>query len=140
MKEKIMNKNHLPTLTPYLTVKNTKESIIFYENAFGFVWYNKDECNETPEHVEMTYKDIFVMFAQEGAFGGITKAPITLGIECPMNLYLYVDDIDTFFENALLHGAVSMMPPENAFWGDRVCQVKDPNGFMWMFAKKIHLV
>ncbi|MBP9752242.1 MAG: glyoxalase/bleomycin resistance/extradiol dioxygenase family protein [Proteobacteria bacterium] len=131
-----MNKSYLPTLTPYLTVKNAKDAITFYENAFGFVWHNKNECKEEPEHVEMSYKDAFIMFAQEGAFGGTTKAPITLGVECSMNLYLYCDDVDAFFKNSLKHGAISLMEPHDAFWGDRVCALKDLNGFMWMFAKK----
>jgi uncharacterized glyoxalase superfamily protein PhnB len=132
-----MNKLYLPTLTPYLTVKSTIDSITFYKNAFGFVWHNESECKEVPEHVEMSYKDVFIMFAQEGAFGGTTKAPATLNIECPMNLYLYCDDVDVFHANAVKHGAESTMAPNDAFWGDRVCQLKDPNGFMWMFAKKL---
>lgn len=129
----------IPTMIPYLTVGNTKSAIDFYEKAFGFKWLNSSEVDGDGEiqHVEMQYKDILIMFAPEGAFGGTTKTPATLGVQCPMNLYLYCDDVDTFHQQAIKAGAKSLMEPNDAFWGDRVCQLGDPDGFLWMFAKKV---
>lgn len=128
----------LPTMIPYLAVRNAKESIRFYEEAFGFEWVNSQEvdANGDIQHVEMRYKDVWIMFAQEGAFGGKTLSPKTLGTECSMNLYLYCDDVDALYQRGVKAGAESLMGPNDAFWGDRVCQLKDLNGFMWMFAKK----
>ncbi len=127
------------TVIPYLTVRNAKNAIAFYEKAFGFKWLNSSEvdANGDIQHVEMQYKDLYIMFAPEGAFGGTTKAPITLGIECPMNLYLYCDDVDAMYQQGINAGAKSLMEPNDAFWGDRVCQLGDPDGFMWMFAKRL---
>lgn len=125
---------NMPTMIPYLTVTDSKKSVDFYEKAFGFTWENP---NEGLNHIEMSYQDVMIMFAPEGAFGGITKAPITQGAECSMNLYLYCTDVDKVYNRAMEAGAISCMNPQDAFWGDRVCQVKDPDGFMWMFAKKL---
>lgn len=132
-------KKNPPTMIPYLTVKNARKAIGFYEDAFGFKLLNVSEVDRSEEvsHVEMQYKDVLIMFAPEGVFGCTTKAPVTLGAEPPMNLYLYCDDVDTLYKNALKAGAVSLMEPNDAFWGDRVCQLKDPDGFMWMFAKTL---
>ena len=132
-------KKNPPTMIPYLTVKNARNSLDFYKKAFGFTWLNSTEVDSKGEinHVEMQYKDVLVMFASEGAFGGTTKAPVTLGTEPSMNLYLYCDNVDVFYDQALKAGAISLMEPNDAFWGDRVCQLKDPDGFMWMFAKSL---
>lgn len=130
------NKN-IPTMIPYLTVKNSKESIRFYEQAFGFNWLNAAETTESGEieHVEMSYKDVLIMFASEGSFGSTNKAPITTSTRSPMSLYLYCDDLESLYQQAIKAGATSLMEPFDAFWGDRVFQVSDINGYEWMFAK-----
>ena len=126
----------LPTLIPYITVQSAKTSIEFYKNAFGFEWINQHD-GENSDHAEMKYKDVVIMFSSKGAFGGTTKTPHTLNVECSMNLYLYCDDVDQLYKTSLEQGALSVMQPNDAFWGDRVCQVKDIDGFMWMFATKL---
>lgn len=125
----------LPTLIPYLTARNTLEAIRFYEKAFGFYWKNANEQDEAGiQHVEMTYRDIYIMFAQEGAFDSPSKSPATLNIPSPMTLYLYCDDVDNLYHQALEAGAKTLMAPHDSFWGDRVCQLSDPDGYFWMFA------
>lgn len=128
----------LPTLIPYLTARNTLESVRFYEKAFGFEWKNAHEQDETGiQHVEMTYRDIYIMFAQEGAFDSPSKTPATLNIPSPMTLYLYCDDVDHLYRQAVAHGAKTLMEPHDAYWGDRVCQISDLDGYYWMFATSV---
>lgn len=134
------NKKNIPTMIPYLTVCNAKESISFYEKAFGFGWLNAAEADENGDiqHAEMSYKDILIMFAPEGAWGDLTtKAPITTGTRSPMSLYLYCDDLEALYQQAIKAGAKSIKEPFDAFWGDRVFQVSDTNGYEWMFAKSL---
>jgi uncharacterized glyoxalase superfamily protein PhnB len=50
---------------------------------------------------------------------------------------LYCDDVDALYKQATSNGAQSKMEPNDAFWGDRVCQVIDPDGYLWMFAKSL---
>ena len=128
-----------PTHIPYLTVSNTIASVSFYEKAFGFKWLNENEINTdgTLDHVEMAYKDMLIMFAREGAFGSTKKTFTHLGVESPMTLYFYCDDVDHMYEQAITAGAISLMTPNDAHWGDRVCLLKDNDGYEWMFAVRL---
>ncbi len=52
-------------------------------------------------------------------------------------LYLYVNNIETEFENALNSGAKLISPVEDRDWDDRVCYFTDPDGHVIAFAEKI---
>src|SRR5262245_12053602 len=86
---------NMPWLSPYLTVKDADQALDFYQRAFGF---RKRDAVPGPDgktaHAEMTWNDAVIMFAPEGAFGGTTKAPATLGVESPVGLFVYCDDVD----------------------------------------------
>lgn len=128
----------LPTLIPYLTVRNAEKAIEFYEQAFGFALQSEVKNDEgSITHVEMSYKDILVMFAPEDAYGSSSQSPCTMNILSPMTLYVYCDHVDDLYAQAMNHGATSHMAPHDSFWGDRVCQVADQDGFLWMFAKNL---
>jgi uncharacterized glyoxalase superfamily protein PhnB len=51
--------------------------------------------------------------------------------------YIYVDDVDKTYANAMKAGARSVMKPEDAYWGDRHAAVDDPDGYRWALAKKL---
>ena len=44
---------------------------------------------------------------------------------------LQVDDTDTWYQRAVDAGAISVMAPQDMFWGDRYAQVRDPFGHLW---------
>jgi uncharacterized glyoxalase superfamily protein PhnB len=52
----------------------------------------------------------------------------------PMNLHIYVNDVDGIYRRALAAGAVSVREPETTFYGDRSAGVKDPGGNTWWLA------
>ncbi|MBK7093711.1 MAG: VOC family protein [Saprospiraceae bacterium] len=52
-------------------------------------------------------------------------------------LYLYTDDIEFDFRNALHSGARLISPINDRDWGDRVCYFSDPDGHIIAFAEKI---
>lgn len=130
----------MPTLIPYLTVAHAKNSIRFYEKAFGFEWLNSKELDMDGniEHVEMRFKDVIIMFASEGAFGSSVKTPAHLGESPATSLYLYCDDVDAIYKRSTENGATSLFKPNDSFWGDRFCKVTDPDGNEWMFAKALN--
>jgi uncharacterized glyoxalase superfamily protein PhnB len=41
--------------------------------------------------------------------------------------------VDAIIQQALDHGAKVVMPAEDAFWGDRYGQIRDPFGHVWTF-------
>jgi len=50
-------------------------------------------------------------------------------------LYLYVDDIQVEYDNAILTGATPISPIEERNWGDTVCYFADPDGHVVAFAE-----
>lgn len=51
-------------------------------------------------------------------------------------LYLYVDDVEAEFINAIKGGAVVISPIEERNWGEVVGYLADPDGHIIAFAKK----
>jgi uncharacterized glyoxalase superfamily protein PhnB len=88
-------------------------------------------------HAEMAWQDAVIMFGPEGQNGGECKAPATTGAPVSFNLYAYGADVDGLFARATAAGATSLMPPQDMFWGDRMCQVADPDGYRWNFATHV---
>jgi PhnB protein len=130
----------IPALLPYMTVKNAEASVEFYEKAFGFALSSPPSRDEKGQiqHAEMKFgEDISIMFAPEGAWGSPRKTPNSLGVMPSLSLYVYCEDVDSFYKNAVANGAKSTMEPNDAFWGDRFCTLVDPDGHEWVFATNI---
>jgi uncharacterized glyoxalase superfamily protein PhnB len=85
-------------------------------------------------HAEIKYKSQMIMLAKEGSFEGMAKAPVSINAESPMNLYVYCENVDEFYKTAVAAGAKSISEPQDMFWGDRMCRLKDLDGYAWAFA------
>jgi uncharacterized glyoxalase superfamily protein PhnB len=128
----------VPWLTPYLTVREARTAMAFFEAAFGFAVRDCVEDDGAVMHVEMTYHDqLIVMFAPEGAFGSTARTPKSAGTTAPQSFYLYVDDVDAVYARALVAGAKSLSEPQDQFWGDRFAQVEDLDGYRWALARHL---
>lgn len=122
-------------ISPYIIVKDVDTAVNFYVNAFGFEKIHLVAGEDkTSWHAEMRYKEQMLMFGKAGAYGGKTKSPIESGVDSPINLYLYCDNVDEFYASALEAGAKSLSKPEDTFWHDRMCRLQDPHGYVWCFA------
>ncbi len=120
---------HFSWVSPYIMVSHLESALTFYHKTFGF-----EITETTPEHAEMRYKDQILMFGQEGAYGGKSRSPKSSQVESPITLYIYCEDVDTFYKNAVEFGAKSITAPEDVFWGDRMCRLQCPEGYTWAFA------
>jgi uncharacterized glyoxalase superfamily protein PhnB len=128
----------VPWLTPYLTVRDARAAIAFFEAAFGFAVRDSVEDDGAVMHVEMTYHDqLIVMFAPEGAFGSTARTPKSSNAIAPQSFYLYVDNVDAVYARALDAGAKSLSEPQDQFWGDRFAQVEDLDGYRWALARHL---
>lgn len=86
----------------------------------------------------MVWHDALIMFGPEGKDPSCAvRCPATSATPSPVNLYVYCDDVDALFARATAAGATPMMPPQEMFWGDRICQVADPDGHSWTFATNV---
>lgn len=127
-----------PWLMPYITVRDVRHAMDFYEKAFGF-----EACPNpvtTPDgkimHGEMKHKDAVMMFGPESAKCP-TKAPVTTSVSSPIGCYLYCDDVNALHQRATAAGAECVVPPTDMFWGDRMASYRDPDGHVWSFATNV---
>ncbi|MEL7287515.1 MAG: VOC family protein, partial [Pseudomonadota bacterium] len=61
------------------------------------------------------------------------KSPQQLG-GTPVNMMLYVEDVDAVFAKALSLGAKELRPVHDQFYGDRSGTLADPFGHIWNIA------
>jgi uncharacterized glyoxalase superfamily protein PhnB len=117
------------TVTPYIAVENAKGLIEFLRKAF----------NAVETHPATTRPDGTVMHAEMR----IGNSPVMLAEACgewkPRTacLYLYVEDVDAVYKQAIAAGGTSIMPPTDMFYGDRSGGVNDTFGNMWWMATHI---
>jgi PhnB protein len=119
------------SITPYLTVDNAKEAIDFYKRAFDAKeTVRMDGPDGKISHAELKIGDSMLMVsdAMRGA-----RTPRALN-GTPVNIFLYVDDVDTVFNRARSAGAKVDAPVEDMFWGDRYGKLTDPFGHSWFVA------
>jgi len=119
------------TITPHLCVKGAAEAIEFYKKAF-----NAEEVCRVPApdgsvliHSAVKIGDSLVFIYDEvpkmGALG-----PKSIG-GTAVRLHLYVENVDSLFDQAVKAGAKSEMPPMDQPWGDRYGVLTDPFGHSW---------
>jgi uncharacterized glyoxalase superfamily protein PhnB len=128
-----------PQFFPYLTVRECEAAIELYTKAFNFELTQAVPGEDGKiQHAELKYGEVVVMMAPENAWGNTTyKAPATLGTPPGSNFYMYVKDVDAFYEHAVKNGAKSIIEPQDGFWGDRFCRLSDVDGYEWMFATMV---
>lgn len=127
------------TTTPYLIVKDAPGAIDFYKRALGAT----ELCRMLgPDgkimHAEIKIGDSHVMLSDESSANEI-KSPQTLKGTASA-LFLYVEDVDAAFKQALKAGAKETQPLQNMFWGDRFGKLTDPFGHRWLLASRVEEV
>jgi PhnB protein len=121
------------TVTPSLTCKEAARAIEFYKQAFGAKeLFRMPAPDGRVAHAELMIGDSRFMVNDEF----VPTATISAG-NPPAYLFLYVEDADTTFNNAVKNGARADMPLENQFWGDRFGKVTDPFGHQWGIATHV---
>jgi len=87
------------TLTPYIVCKNACNVIEFMEKAFGGVVTEKIENNSILKHAELRIGTSMIMI-------GETNDSERLG-----TIYMYVEDVDKVYAQAISAGGISMSEP-----------------------------
>jgi PhnB protein len=119
------------SLTPYLVVNGAAKAIDFYQRAFGAKTITKmDRPSGKIVHAELKIGDSMLMLADEmPGTEGRSKAA-----NCGIGLFLYVQNVDSVFQQAVSAGAKVEMAVEDMFWGDRYGKLTDPFGYSWSVA------
>lgn len=106
---------------PYLIIPGAAKFIAFASRVFG--------ATETTKHLT---EDNQIMHAEIDIEG----STIMLGDSSeqwkprPASLYIYSENVDKTYDQALALGGKTIMPPEDKPYG-RTCGVEDPFGNVW---------
>lgn len=124
------------TVTPYLVCNGAAKAIEFYKKAFGAKeLFRMPAPDGRVAHAEIRIGDSPVMLGDEYPEMGAVSPSTLKG--SPVNIFLYVPNVDKSFAQATGAGATVQMPPTDMFWGDRYCKLSDPFGHNWSMATHI---
>jgi PhnB protein len=124
------------SITPYLVLNEASRAIEFYKQAFGAKEVNRMAGpGGKIGHAELKIGDSMVMLSDEMPGSG-NRSPQSLG-GSPVSMFMYVENVDSVFNQAVKAGAKADMPPQDMFWGDRFGKLTDPFGHSWALATHI---
>ena len=119
------------TVTPYITASNAAAVIDFLQRAFGATVVERIEGDKGRiRHAQIKVGDSIVMLTD----GNDDCRP------APAAFYLYLEDVDAAYEQALRAGGISIMEPADQFYGDRSGGIRDACGNSWWLATRIENV
>ena len=114
----------LHTVTVYFHPIGAQKFIDFVTNAFGGRELMRHADEKMILHAKVQIGDSVIEL-------GEARYPTQ---SLPTAIYLYVDDVDSMYEQALKAGGVSMLAPTDQAYGDRNAWVKDPFDNVWYLA------
>jgi PhnB protein len=118
------------TVTPYLIIEGAGEAIEFYKQAFGAKeLFRFPAPDGKVGHAEIKIGDSPIMLADAYPDMGY-NGPKSLG-GSPVSLMIYVEDVDTVFNQAVQAGATVKEAVSDKFYGDRIGSLIDPFGHVW---------
>ena len=120
-------------VTPYLAVDAASAAIAFYTRALGAAERMRMPMPDGKiAHAELEIGDSLIMLSDPMPQSTV-QPPKQLG-GTSAGVFLYVEDVDASFQQALDAGATSTMEPQDMFWGDRFGTLTDPFGHHWSLA------
>ena len=117
----------LHTVTIYFHPIGAQRFIDFVTNAFGGKELMRHAEGDMIMHAKVQVGDSVIEL-------GEARYPTQ---PLPTAIYLYVDDVDAMYEQALKAGGISMLAPTDQPYGDRSAWVKDPFDNVWYVAAPV---
>jgi PhnB protein len=126
------------SITPNLIVRDGRDALDYYKKAFNAdVTYVQEDQKGKLMHATLKIGDSYIMLADECDFHegheNCVRSPADLH-GTTVNLYLYVEDVDSIYKQAINAGGMEMQPLQDMFWGDRIGILRDPFGHFWTVA------
>ena len=124
------------TVTPSLVVAGAAKALDFYKKALG-----AEERSRFPApdgsimHAEIKIGDSIIMLGDEMPEHG-ARGPKAIG-GTPVSFFIYKDNVDAAWKQALNAGGKEVMPLVDQFWGDRAGCFEDPFGHHWWLAQHV---
>jgi len=121
------------SVTPYLSIQGAVEALEFYKQAFNATeLFRLAAPGGVIGHAEIVIGDSHIMMSDQCEESPI-PSPRSLG-GSSVGLYIYVEDVDALFAQAINAGAKEVKPVEDQFYGDRTGTLEDPFGHIWFLA------
>lgn len=115
------------TLTSQAVVEDARAMLDFVVDVFGGEVLDIYEEEGLIRHSEVRVGDSRLMVASANEEFGVF----------PVMMNIYVEDVDATYARAIAHGATSLRPPEDQFYGDRTGGVLDSQGNQWWISTHI---
>jgi len=116
------SKDTYRTVTPYLVVADADAELAFLKAAFGAAEVScQRNSNNAVMHAEIRIGDSLVMLGQASGPWKPRAAAF----------YMWVDDVDGTYAQALRAGATAESEPEDKPYGHRNAGVIDKSGISW---------
>ena len=114
-----------------LYVENVEESIVFYENAFGF---SRKFITPESDYGELSTGETTISFASKKLAGqnlkeGFIESNLT-NKPFAIELGFITDDVPETAQKATSFGAVLVAEPTQKPWGQIVAYIRDLDGFL----------
>ena len=113
----------LKHVTPSLLPLKAAPVLEFMKNAFGARVEGVHEQGGKLMHAFVHVGEAVLEIGEAGE-----KIP-------PFAFYMHTDDVDGLYERAVKAGGISVLPPGDQAYGDRLAIVQDPGGNRWFVAK-----
>jgi PhnB protein len=117
----------LHTVTVYFHPIGAQKFIDFVTNAFGGKELMRHADDKMILHAKVQIGDSVIELGE----ARYPEQPL------PTAIYLYVEDVDSMYEQALRAGGVSLLEPTDQPYGDRNAWVKDPFDNVWYLASPV---
>ncbi|MBF6436806.1 VOC family protein [Nocardia cyriacigeorgica] len=121
---------------PYLNVHDAAAALDFYRKAFGAeVSVEIPRQGDKIAHAEFRIESAVFMLRDEYPEYNF-RSPQTIG-GTPINLMVFVPDVEALAEQAIAAGARVIRPVEMQFHGDMQVELEDPFGHSWFFTTRV---
>jgi len=114
-------------VTPYLHPKGAAKALDFMKRAFGAEETFRSESDNVIHHASLRLGSSMLSLGEAHA----EFQPM------PTMFYLYVEDTDALYKQAMAAGAKSLAAPADQPYGDRNAAVEDPFGNQWYIATHV---
>jgi len=123
------------SIVPTLSVRNGKDAIAFYKNAFGAVEQMRVESPDGLVVAELTIETARFFIADESPEHGHFSPQTAGGVTVRMGLF--IENPDAVSDRAVKAGATLLYPVADQDYGYRLGAIKDPFGHVWEIARKL---
>lgn len=122
-------------LSPYLTARNAQAIVALFEKAFGEVRRSfAAELDRQALRIELSKRDERILSEQSPTKHSRTVVPVATGWQSPVQVQVLCEDVDPLYVQAIAAGLEILSPPRHCRNGERVFQVRSPEGHTWSFA------